>query len=77
MSNMISKFIHRAGKCPFACFMKFLLAITFIYTLHVAAYHQSDIQPYSYIWLVNSFAVIAVLAAAFHWNCRSRNADKG
>ena len=77
MSIMISKLLHRASKCPFACFMKFLLSITFIYALHVAAYHQADVTLYSYVWLVNLFAVTAVLAIAFHWNCRFRNSDIG
>ena len=77
MSVMISKILHRASKCPFACFMKFLLSITFIYALHVAAYHQADVPLYSYVWLVNLFAVTAVLAIAFHWNCRFRNSDIG
>ena len=77
MSDMISKLLHRAGKCPFACFMKFLLSVNFIYALHVAAYHQADVTLYSYVWLLNIFAVIAVLAVAFHWSCLFRNADKG
>ena len=77
MSDMISKLLNRAGKCPFACFMKFLLSVTFIYALHVAAYHQADVPLYSYVWLLTIFAVIAVLAVAFHSSCRIRNADKG
>ena len=77
MSIMISKLLHRATKCPFACFMKFLLSVTFIYALHVAAYHQADMPIYSYVWLLNIFALIAVLAVAFHWSCRIRNANKG
>lgn len=77
MSDMISKLLHRAGKCPFACFMKFLLSVTFIYALHVAAYHQTDVIFYSFVWLVDIFAVIAVLTVASHWSCQLRNVDKG
>ena len=76
MSDMISKLLHRAAKCPFACLMKFLLSVTFIYAIHVAAYHQADMAHSSYFWLANLFAVIAVLAVAFHWSCQIRNADK-
>jgi hypothetical protein len=57
--------------------MKFLMSVAFIYALHVAAYHQADTPIYSYIWLLNIFAVIAVLAVAFHWGCRIHNTDKG
>ncbi|MDB4409679.1 hypothetical protein N9235_02590 [Gammaproteobacteria bacterium] len=56
--------------------MKFLLSVTFIYAIHVAAYHQADMAHSSYFWLANLFAVIAVLAVAFHWSCQIRNADK-
>ena len=72
MSVMLANFLHRARKCPVACFLKFLLSGCFIYALHVAAYHQTDVSPYSYVWLVDSVAVIAVLALAFHLNCQFR-----
>ncbi len=76
MSTILADLFHRSGQCPFACFLKFLLSVFFIYALHVAAYHQIDVSLYSYVWQVNLFAVIAVLALAFNWNCQFRNADK-
>jgi len=72
MSVILTNFFHRARTCPFACFLKFLLSGSFIYALHVAAYHQTDVSPYSYVWLVNSIGVIAILALAFHLSCQFR-----
>ena len=77
MSVLISKLLHRVSKCPFASFIKFLLSVTFIYALNVTAYHQANVPLYLYVFLVDLFAVIAVLAIAFHWNRRFRNVDKG
>ena len=77
MSTILADLFHRSGQCPFACFLKFVLSVFFIYALHVAAYHQADVTLHSYVWLLNIFAVIAVLAVAFHWSCQFRNADKG
>ena len=77
MPVIVSKLLHRASKSPFACFMKFLLSVTFIYALNVAAYLQASVPLYLYVLLVDLFATIAVLVIAFHWNCRFRNADKG
>ena len=76
MSVMIANLFHRASKCPTACFLKLLLSVSFVYALHIAAYHQVDVPLYSYIWLVNLVGVIAVLALALHWNCEYRNAEK-
>ena len=76
MSTILADLFHRAGQCPFACFLKFLLSVSFIYVLHIAAYHQIDMSLHSYIWLVNLVAVIAVLALAFHRNCVYRKVDK-
>ena len=76
MSVMIANLFHQAKTCPFACLLKFLLSVSFIYTLHVAAYHQADVSPYSYVWLVDSVGIIAILALAFHLNCQSRDVEK-
>jgi len=76
MSTMLVNLFHRAARCPFACLFKLLLSVSFIYALHIAAYHQSDVPLYIYIWLANLFGVIAILALAFHWNCQFRNTDK-
>ena len=76
MSVMIASLFHRASKCPVACFLKFLLSVSFIYALHIAAYHQVDVSLHSYIWLVNLVAAIAILALAFHWNCEYHNVAK-
>jgi len=76
MSVMFANLFHRASKCPVACFLKFLFSVSFIYALHLAAYHQVDVSLYSYIWLVNLVAVIAILALAFHWICEYRNVEK-
>ena len=72
MSVMLTNLLHHARKCPFVCLLKLLLSGSFIYALHVAAYHQTDVSPYSYVWLVNSIGLIAMLALAFHLNCQSR-----
>ena len=76
MSVTIANLLHRAKECPFACLLKVLLSGSFIYTLHIAAYHQTDVSPFSYVWLVDSVGVIAILALAFHFNCQSRNVEK-
>lgn len=76
MAILLTNLFHRASQCPFACLLKFLLSVSFIYLLHIAAYHQVDVSLHSYIWLVNLVGVIAILAVAFHWNCDYRKMDK-
>ena len=75
MSIMLANLFHRATKCPFACFFKILLSVSFIYAIHIAISHQTDVSPYSFTLLVALVGVIATLAVAFHWNCRFSNAD--
>jgi hypothetical protein len=75
MSVMLANLFHRANKCPFACFLKILLSVSFIYAIHLAISHQSDMSPYLFILLVALVGVIASLAVAFHWSCRLRNED--
>ena len=72
MSTMISNLFHRAGVCPFACFLKFLLLACCIYTLHIAISHQVDVSPPLYTLLVGSVGVVATLTLAFHWHCQLR-----
>jgi hypothetical protein len=72
MSALISNLFHRASLCPFACFFKLLLLVGFIYALHIAAYHQTDVSPYLFTLLVDAVGVVAVLTLAFHWNCHFR-----
>jgi hypothetical protein len=76
MPVMFANFFHRVGKCPFACFLKFMLVGSFIYTLHIATHHQADMSPYSYFLLVDLVAVIAILTLAFHRSCQFRIARK-
>jgi len=76
MSSTIAKVFHRASQCPVALFLKLLLSVSFVYALHVAAYHQVDMSPYSFIWLVDLVAVIAILALTFNWRCQYRNVEK-
>ena len=76
MSVMLANFFHRASQCPFACLLKFLVSASFIYVLHIAAYHQVDMSIHSYIWLVNLVSLIAILALVFHWRCVYRKVDK-
>ena len=76
MSATIAHMFHRVSQCPFTFFLKLLLPVSFIYALHVAAYHQVDVSPYSYVWLVGLVGVIAILALAFNWNCQCRNSGK-
>jgi hypothetical protein len=73
MSVLISNLLRRAGVCPFACFLKFLLLAGFIYTLHIAISHQVDVSPHLYALLVGSVGAVATLALAFHWHCQLRN----
>jgi hypothetical protein len=56
--------------------LKFMLVGSFIYTLHIAAHHQTDMSPYSYFLLVDLVAVIAILTLAFHRSCQFRIARK-
>ena len=76
MPLIIENLVHRASKCPFACFLKLMLSVSFIYLLHLAAFHQADVSPYLYTLLVDSVALVAVLTLAFHWNCQFYNVDK-
>ena len=76
MSVMIENLFHRVSKCPFACFLKLMLSVSFLYVLHIAAFHQADVSPYLYTLLVDSVALVAVLTLAFHWNCQFHNMDK-
>ena len=75
MSVMLANLFHRANKCPFACFLKILLSVSFIYAIHLSISHQSDMSPYLFILLVALVGVIASLAVAFHSSCRLRNED--
>ena len=76
MSVNCASFFHDVGKCPFTYLLKFLLAVTLIYALHVAAYHQTDVSPYIYFLLIDAVGVIAIMALAFNWNCQFRKVDK-
>ena len=75
MSALLTNLLERAGKCPFACFLKILLAGSFIYALHIAISHQAEVSPYPFILLVVLVGLIAMVAAALHWNCRLSNTD--
>jgi hypothetical protein len=76
MSVNCASLFHSAGKCPVAYFLKFLLAVSLIYALHVAAFHQTDVSPYIYFLLIDAVGVIAIMALAFNWNCQFRKVDK-
>lgn len=76
MSVNCASFFHGVSKCPFGYLLKFLLAVSLIYALHVAAYHQTDVSPYIYFLLIDAVGVIAVMALAFNWNCQFRKLDK-
>ncbi len=75
MTTMLENLFHLANKCPFACFLKVLLSVCVIYTIHIAISHQIDVSPYLFVLLVALVGVIASLAAAFHWSCWLNNAD--
>ena len=75
MLLILENLFHRANKCPFACLLKVLLSVSFIYTIHLAISHQIDVSPYPFALLVALVGVIATLAVAFDWSCRLRNAD--
>ena len=72
MSHAIANLFHRASKCPVACFLKVLLSVSVIYAIHIALFHQAEDSPYLSALVVDSVAVVAVLALAFHWNCQFR-----
>ncbi|MGB5439147.1 MAG: hypothetical protein WBN90_05785 [Gammaproteobacteria bacterium] len=76
MSALLANLMDRAGKCPFACFLKILTAGSFIFALHIAIMHQADVSPYPFILLVALVGLIGVLAAALHFNCRLSNTDR-
>jgi hypothetical protein len=75
MLVMLENLFHRANRCPFACFLKVLLSVTFIFALHIAVSHQVNVSPYIFIMLVVLVGVIAALAVATHWSCRIRDTD--
>jgi hypothetical protein len=75
MLVMLEKLLHRANKCPVACFLKVLLGVIFIYTGHIAISHQINVSHYSFVILLALVAVIATLAVATHSSCRLRNMD--
>jgi hypothetical protein len=77
MLLILENLFHRANKCPFACLLKVLLSVSFMYTIHLAISHQIDVSPYPFALLVALVGLIATLAVAFDWSCRLRNADKG
>ncbi len=78
MSTLITRVFHRASRCPFACFLKFLLLVGFIYTLHIAVSHQVDMSPYLFPFLVALVGLVAILAQAFHWQCQfSKGEEEG
>lgn len=76
MSVTTANLFHRIIQCPVAFLLKLLLSVSFIYALHVAAYHQVDVSPYSFIWLLDLVGVIAIIALTFNWNCQYRNVEK-
>jgi hypothetical protein len=75
MLIVLENLFHRANQCPFACFLKVLLSVSFISILHIAISHQVNVSPYIFIMLVALLGVIAALAVATHWSCRLRNTD--
>lgn len=75
MLVILDNLFHRANQCPFACFLKVLLSVSFIFALHIAISHQVNVSPYLFIMLVGLVGVIATLAAATHWSCRIRNTN--
>ena len=75
MSILLEKLIDRAYRCPFACFLKVMVASSFLYVGHIAISHQIEVSPYPFTLLVALVGVIATLAVAFHWSCRFRDAD--
>ena len=75
MLAMFENLFHRANRCPFACFLKVLLTVSFIYAIHIAISHQINVSPYTFIILVATVGVIATLAVATDWSCRLSNTD--
>jgi len=75
MSVMFQNLFHRATRCPFACFLKVLLSVSFIYAVHIAISHQISVSPYSFIILLSFVAVVAAMAVASDWSCRIRNVN--
>jgi hypothetical protein len=73
MFTLLGKLFDRAFRCPLACLLKVMLAVSVLYAGHIALSHQIDVSPYPFILLVASVGLIATLAVAFHWSCRLRD----
>jgi hypothetical protein len=73
MPESIKILLHRASQCPVACFLKAVLLVSFLYALHVAAFHQGDMSHHSFTLLVDSMGLLAVLTLALHWLCTYRH----
>ncbi len=76
MSDSMSNLVNRARRCPFACFLKVSVVVSFVYALHVAVFHQSDMSSHSFALLVDSVGLLAMLALAMHWVCSYRHPEE-
>jgi hypothetical protein len=73
MPESIKDLVHQASQCPVASLLKAVLFLSFLYALHVAAFHQGDMSHHSFALLVDSVALLAVLTLALHWLCGLRH----
>jgi hypothetical protein len=73
VSESIKNLVHRASQCPVVSLLKAVLLVSFLYALHVAAFHQGDMSHHSFALLVDSVALLAVLTLALHWLCGLRH----
>ena len=76
MPDSIKDLVHRASQCPVASILKAVLLVSFLYALHVAAFHQGDMSHHSFTLLVDSVGLLAMLTLALHWACSFRHLGK-
>ena len=76
MPDSIKDLVHCASQCPVASILKAVLLVSFLYALHVAAFHQGDMSHHSFTLLVDSVGLLAMLTLALHWACSFRNLGK-
>lgn len=61
---------QRARRCPFACFLKILVVISFAIALDIAVYFQGAMSFHEYYVFVMLIAYLAILGIITNTNCR-------
>ena len=61
---------QRARRCPFACFLKILIVISFAIALDIAVYFEGAMSFHEYSVFVMFIAYLAILGIITNTNCR-------